>query len=376
MNLQIIWYLIAFTATTSAFALPEMAREGQFTCTSCHVSPGGGGTLTSHGRMFAEESLSTWSVDREAEALHGIIRTPEWFLAGGDVRWVESRTKYNGKDTKYFWRMQSDIEAGFHAGPAWFLATWGTKPAGPLDDPKQHDHLVHRGYQARVDLFDEHIVLRGGLFLPKYGLMLSDHTAFIRQVVGLSPDAEQTQIEASFENERFELTLAGLMENDLYDRKGKSKSGYNVGASMFLAKKHRVNTNILSTKLVRTGAETQMTANGISGVITLNRKLYAMAEIDRVANSTKTSSSTIESIALANFLSLNVEAYRGIYPFFRYEYLDSDLNKRDTSTTRWGPGLTLYPRPHLQVEGRALRTVLAASRTTRDQAEAIMHYYF
>jgi hypothetical protein len=62
-----------------------------------------------------------------------------------------------------FWRMQSDVEAGVHLGNVWVTATAGTKPAGPNDRPEDTRTPVVRGYQTRVDLLDEYLVLRGGL---------------------------------------------------------------------------------------------------------------------------------------------------------------------------------------------------------------------
>jgi hypothetical protein len=357
-----------------AMAIPEIARNGHFTCTSCHVSPGGGGLLTSYGRDFGAEKLSTWHMDGEEKTLEGLIPTSDTFLVGGDARWIWYSRKSEGATFEKFWRMQTDLEAGVHAGPVYLTAMWGTKPAGPMDDAKDYSTLIHRGYMARLDLLDEHVVVRAGLFMPKYGLMLADHTAYVRSANGLSPDGAQTQAEVLYQSDLFEFSVATLFENDLYDRKGKSRSGFSLGASTFIAEKDRVTVNVMSTKLVSGTTESQRVSMGVSAVVTMTNSLYSMLEIDRVHNSTKSDTLESYSEALVNYFSVNYEAYTGLVPYVRYEYLDTDMNKPDTSTTRMGAGVNWYPRPHMQFEFRSLRAT-AGSRTT-DEMEGLLHYYF
>ena len=332
--------------------------------------------LTPYGRDASAEKLSTWSFDGEQDALQGLIPSTEMFLLGGDARWVRYQSKTDTETVTKFWRMQTDLEAGLHVGPVWLSGVMGTKPAGPTDDPKEHAHLVHRGYTARVDLFSDHIVLRGGLFIPKYGLMLSDHTAFVRSANGLGPDTEQTQAEITYVDDLFEITMAGLVENKLYDREGKSKSGYNVGISLFVGNNSRLNANMLSTKRASETSNTYKTSAGISGVVTLNDMVYSMFEVDRVTNMTQTDLEKQSTEALINYASLNFEVYRGIIPYLRYEFYDNDINKVDTSNSRWGFGTFWYPRPHVQFEARAMRTIVNANHSTATETDGVIHYYF
>ena len=75
-----------FWVRTQAFSYPEMIRHGYVNCTSCHVSPTGGGTLTEYGRSLAEEVMSSWSAPGEARFLYGTLPTNQRFQFGGDIR--------------------------------------------------------------------------------------------------------------------------------------------------------------------------------------------------------------------------------------------------------------------------------------------------
>src|SRR5436190_6515955 len=81
-----LWPLLLWG--NQALAFPEMIRHGYVNCTTCHVSPSGGGTLTEYGRELSKEVLSTWSKEGEANMAYGLVKPPEWLLFGGDYRSV------------------------------------------------------------------------------------------------------------------------------------------------------------------------------------------------------------------------------------------------------------------------------------------------
>lgn len=364
-------------AGRDALAVPEAARYGHFTCVSCHVSPGGSGVLTSYGRMFAADKLSTWHFDGEENPLHGLVPVSDRYLLGGDIRWADYRQKSDATTFEKFWRMQSDIEAGVHVGNVWVTATGGTKPAGPTDRPEDTRKPVVRGYLARVDLLQEHLVLRGGLFLPKYGLMLSDHTAWVRTITGLGPDKEQTQLEAIYQDDALEVSLAALVKDRSFDRENQSKSGVNAGAAVMFDNRHRLSANVLQTHLTSQAGTSDMLAFGVSSVVTYTRRLFSMLEVDRAATAFKAvDGSTSTRVEVAAFGTLSYETYRGILPYGRLEYRSTHAGDIQTHARRWGAGLNWYVRPHVQVDGRVLRSSSSASDAEQDESTLILHYYF
>lgn len=372
-RLLVLFYLFVILRPQLGLALPEIARYGHFTCTTCHVSPGGGGTLTSYGRDFAAFKLSTWKYENEENPAHGLLPLSDTFLLGGDARWVSINRTTGDKTLKKFWRMNTDIEGAVHYGPMWLSAMMGTEPAGP-NSKQEYDPKV-RGFAARADLWDDHVQLRTGLFIPRYGLMLSDHTTFVRRASGLPPDAEQTQFEASFQSDHFELFAAGLARSTLFDREGKTKSGFNFGASGYY-RRIRLNVNALVTQLKLDSGRIDSVALGTSGVVTFTRHVFGMYEFVRVTNTLESEGTKQVTNELANFFSLNIEPFRGVIPYVRYEFRDTNLATKNTSTGRWGGGANWYPRPHFQFEGRFLRSIANATALASNELSFILHYYF
>ena len=212
--------------------------------------------------------------------------------------------------------------------------------------------------------------------MPKYGLMLADHIAYIRQGSGLSPDSAQTQVEMIYQDDIFEITVAKLIENTMYDRENKSASGFNLGVSTFIEEKNRLSLGILSTKKINGPVEFSMFSMGISAVVTMTEKLYAMLEINRIHNESQVSAISAFSEVFTDYFTLNYEAYKGLVPYARYEFIDTDMNRADTSTYRIGAGANWYPRPHMQLELRSLRANSNATKSTTNTTEGLVHYYF
>jgi hypothetical protein len=376
MNLNVfIGVILLFFAIEQAQAVPEAIRYGQFSCTSCHVSPGGAGSLTSYGREFAAEKLSTWTSENAENPVHGLLPLSDRFVLGGDVRSVyfNRKTEGLGSSSKY-WLMNADLEAAANFGPLWLSLTGGMEPRGPSGSGQEFEGKF-RGYFARVDLLDDHLSIRGGLFTPKFGLMLSDHTNFVRQASKLPADPEQTQIETIFLTDRFEATLALLVENKSFDREGKSKSGTNIGISGKIGKS-RINLNVMKTKLSLESTSSEALVLDTSGVLTFSNKWYGMYEILKTQNSSKTTESTIKKDELANYFSINYELKKGFIPYVRYEFWDTDLSTKNTSVGRWGAGFMWYPRPHFQFEGKYSRAIINSAAISVNEATGIFHYYF
>jgi hypothetical protein len=353
-------------------AVPEAARYGHLTCISCHVSPAGGGLLTSHGRDFASEKLVTSSYFREASPTHGLTDTDDTFLIGGDARWVKQQTKFDSVTEDYFWRMQTDIEAGIHTGPLWVTAAVGSKPAGPQNSTENGEKYVLRSYAARLDLMDEHLMVRGGLFMPRYGLNLSDHSAYIRSSVGLYPDAEQTQIEATYENDDFDVNATLILAVNAPDRKDRAQSGLGANAATLIGHQ-RVGLSVLATERRDGDVITRRTSAGVFGVATITRRLFAMAEVDHTKRQTDIDGDSTNTDSNAYYSSLTYELFRGFSPYGRVELYQADTSATESQVRRYGLGINLYPRPHLQFDGRYLK--VQRHNSSGSQIVLIIHYY-
>jgi len=368
--------LFLIIISSQALAVPEVARYGHSSCTSCHVATGGGGILTNYGRMFAAEKLSTWSTYAEENVLHGLMNPSEHFLVGGDARWAYTRYESGTVKQEKFWRMQTDFELALHAVDTWIQLAFGTKPAGPYDDSRQHRKLINRGYSARIDLFDEHTLVRIGRFLPKFGLMTADHTIYTRMAADMGPENEQLQFELTMQNDQNELSLSAMSDKHSRSDDTQPKKGFNFYISHMFRQRSRLSLGMFQAETSPPNVSRKTTGTVVSGIIIFNEKLFSLVEITRVNDVIKSSDLKSESDAAALFANLNYEIFKGFFPFVRYELWNRDFSDPKSRLTRHGAGITWYPRPHFQTEVRVLVTNSNDSGSRpKLSTDLILHYY-
>jgi hypothetical protein len=252
------------------------------------------------------------------------------------------------------------------------------KPRGPYEVPAEDKNkILVRGFSGRVDLFDDQFLIRAGLFVPSFGLNLIDHTAYVRNAVGLGADSEQSQVEATFQSEALEVGAAAIFVNEGFDRKEQTKSGAALHASTFIASKHRLNLSYLSLGTARGGVTSRRQSIGISGSLALSKRSFLLGEIDQTLALIESSLFELKTSSLASFMTLNYEVFRGVIPFVRHEFYDPNQKEKKDSLNRSGLGLAWHPRPHFQLESRILRTVYEdVANKANDSVEGIIHYYF
>jgi hypothetical protein len=327
--------------------------------------------------MFAAEKLSTWSRPTEEYFLHGLVNPSETVLFGGDLRWVYYSQKIGERSQSKFWRMQSDFELVLHLGNLWLQGAVGTIPAGPYDEGPKYSKLFNRGYSIRYDIFDEHIVLRGGVFAPKYGLMTADHTIFTRISAGLTPDDGQYQFEMTYQDDGIDLTVAYLFDHKPPHKETYPKKGFNLGIGKMLGSRSRATFGVLNTEKSTNASNTKTTGLVLSSVLSFTGKLFSMFEISRTNQQVSLETTKIASDSLATFFTVNYEAMKGLLPFLRYELWNPQLGSEGQKLYRYGAGANWYPRPHFQTEARSLVTTNESSSGRRNlSSEVILHYYF
>lgn len=375
MNLWILAFLLT-TISSRVLAVPEIARYGHSSCTSCHVATGGGGALTNYGRMFASEKLTTWSIAGEENILHGLVAPSEHLLVGGDSRWAYTRYESGSVKQSKFWRMQTDFEVALHAKDLWIQLVYGTKPAGPYDDLSQHRKIINRGYSARIDLLDDHALIRLGRFLPKFGLMTADHTIYTRTAADIGPESEQSQLELTLQNDQDELSLSVITDQHAPRGEQPPKKGLNLNLARMLGQRSRLSLGALQVENSLQSTSRKLTSVVMSGIVTFTEKLFSLFEVSRVNDLITSSGQKNETDSAALFSTVNYEAFRGFIPFVRYELWNRNLSDPKSALTRYGAGVNWYPRPHFQTEARALVTS-SRDRGSRPKlsTDLIFHYY-
>ncbi len=201
-----ITMLILCVISSHAYAWPENVRLGYTSCSSCHVSPAGGRTLTDYGKSTAEE-LSSWAYEGEGRSDYGLAvgydEIAKRINIGGDLRyaWLKYRDDYGSRYVNF--PMQGDLEAALHVLPG--LTVVGS--LGRYSREKAREYRTH--YMLMKP--SRSIALRLGRFMPAYGLLIPDHTAVTRQNLGFGQGSERYNAELSFIGKYGEIFLTGSM---------------------------------------------------------------------------------------------------------------------------------------------------------------------
>ena len=354
----------------SAFAVPEMARFGYFSCTACHVSPAGGGALTPYGRALSAERLSTWSAKDEEKPLNGVAGDlPDWLIVGGDARFAQVHVETAGHRDGRFIRMQKDLDVGValpHVTIVGAGGPYGESSAHPEDEGK----ASWRQYFIKLDAAtkDSAVALRAGRFFPRFGLNIPEHTSNIRAGLGFDQGKENENAEATWSTESNELALTRMVGIPKNSIDGSKETGWTADWAYSLFGKHRIGASALSGEL----NDDKRVAYGLHGVFALNEKWFWMTEADRQRKIPKAGQGHDE---LYLFNRLGFEPVQGVVPFLLSEVTEPNARDATTRTDLWGLGTQWYPRPHIDFEGLAGATLIHANYTFVATAYFIAHYY-
>ena len=342
-----------------AQAFPEMVRHGYPNCTACHVSPSGGGVLTSYGRELSSELLSTWSKEGEADFLYGKLKLPEGLNAGGDVRAIEIYRNTPQVDAERFLFMQADVEAAATYGKY----TIDINPGLYMNTPQ-----IRRFY---VDYRpNDELSIRTGKFRQAYGLMEPDHTTPIQRGLGWDEGTESYNVEAAWLGEHFNSYLTanfGPLDSTLIPGPAKEKGvalrvglpfadRYQMGVSYFHGISQLANRDVA----------------GPFGILGFSHHLFLLSEIDY---QTMYNSALIPNTkGWVTWDKLDYEFIQGLHGYLSYGLTNTNLGS--ASTTFYGVGSQFFPRPHFEFDLLwQFQSVPKFPGATIDYATLLMHYY-
>ncbi len=373
--MRAIFVLLTVFQSTTSVALPEFSRYGYFSCTSCHVSPGGGGLLTPYGRGFTEEKLATWSRENAGEAFHGLVREPsEKILIGGHWRQMQYYESGSERHRGRYFPMQRSLELGVLGSSFGLVADVHIEDA--QDNPtRDNTVLISREHYARY-VASENFQARVGRFSPKFGLMIPQHPSYIRSGLGFFPGSETYNGEIGFFSENHEFIFSyifgeggGPLRGGSYLQTRINKAaGASASYSTFLSHKNRV-----SISLLRYFSEAK-TRNvvGVSGSFALGQSFGFLTEMDLAFLQSQNGTSTRN---ITSYNKIFYESMRGIFPGILFERLLSESNGLETREDTFGLITQWHPRPHFEIElfvgGRVSRPEFSYS----DLAYLMCHYY-
>ncbi len=369
MRLSLLFFLILI-ASFNAFAFPEMIRHGYINCTACHVSPAGGGLMTTYGRSISKEVLSRWGAEGEENVLHGAIQDESvinWingsqdvgFNIGGDVRYIQQYTNSDVMERGRFFAMQRDLELAFKWNQWIIASTFGYRYF-----PNEADKFETRRYYLMYQPH-ESVSIRVGRFLPIYGLMIADHYTDIKRGLRFDQGQERDNFEINFIKDNWSATLTYSQTPQLAGRP--------------LDKALAAQLNYAFTDTNRVGfnywkSESDLNERailGLTGLFGFTPEFYALSEFDM--QTTEVPGAANATKGLFYFQKLGYEFSRGLHAILQVNGSQSDLDLSSTKSVGYGAGLNFYPRPHFEIQ--ALWSRFDATMDI-DMGYVIMHYYF
>lgn len=347
-----------------------MIRHGYINCTTCHVSPAGGGMLTPYGRSMSKEILSRWSAEGEENLLHGAIKSEEvinWvngsrdvgFNVGGDVRYLQQYINNDLVERGRFFPMQRDLELGFKWSDLVIVSTFGYKYL-PNEDDEFETRRYYLMYQA-----SETVSLRAGRFLPIYGLMIADHYTDIKRGLRFDQGQERDNAEINFIKDSWSATATYSQSPQSALRPLDKAVALQVNYAF--TDTHRVGVNYWDSE----STASKRNILGLTGLFGFTHEFYALSELD--LQTTQNTGASTATKGLYYFQKIGYEVSKGIHGILQLNGSQSDLEVSNTKSIGYGLGVNFYPRPHFEVQ--ALWNRIDAN-LDQDMAFLILHYYF
>lgn len=359
--IQILIVTASALGAMKAYAFPEMTRHGYTQCTACHLSPSGGGVLTSYGRQMSEELLSTWTRKGEGQVLHGALKSDpaeKGILIGGDVRAAQIHRQNSLVRTGRFFLMQANLDLAYVYERFAAMISIG-QIEEPLSGRVQGNFNSTKFYgMANIT---ETLALRIGRFIPTFGLNMPDHVLVTKQGLGLQPWMQYDTAEVSWLSESWSL-FGGVSQTIDNTPVTLKEDAYNLHATYNFAERFKVG----ASGWYGEGDKNIRRLYGVNAILGLSHHLYNLTEIDFSHDSTRD--------GMFAMSRLGWEIHKGVIPYVQYQHQHSDLENNGTVTRYHTLGGHFFPRPHFEVSGQwsKVRNVKEWS----DEAYFLVHYYF
>ncbi len=349
-----------FAETASAF--PENVRHGYASCSTCHVSPTGGGVLTKYGRDASEDFLPTWTNKGENGALEGKVSLPDMLSLGGDVR-----TLSYSRDNKVYKEqgiipMQADVEVA--ARPSPFFAAVVSLGAYDKNPQTQRHYLI-----ANVG---DHFYARVGRFFPAFGIQTPEHSTSTRRGLGFNESQERDTAEVGVTGELGEVVLDYILKNS--GEISNEEKGFAARTAWYAGGKSQLGVSLLST----TSTVFNRTAFGAFAITGITKDVYVLAEVDSETKkpAEETDPTLEQTTRVVSYDKLGWEVTKGLHVLATYDMSVTTKGNYDPRYWSSGPGVQWFPRPHFEVLGQAQRRYDEAFSDKPGYLYTLMGHYY
>jgi hypothetical protein len=362
--------LFAFAATLipkSAFAYPELVRHGYTNCTACHLSPSGGGVLTSYGRELSKEILSTWARDGEQSFAYGALTPDEKIVLGVFVRGVQAHRETEVKSEGRFILMQADAEAAYNSEKWAIAGTIGRQEIrSGLNSEGRFFSRRHYALYRPSDNWS----IRAGKFLRSFGLNDPNHNAYVRRELNFGFDTETYNAELAFLGESWTSYLTyidGSLVGDRYVPLKEKGAAWSL--SYFFLEKEKVGLSVYR-------GEDDSNKRWVAGpwwILSFPPKFFLLSEIDFQERTVKATGKTQRGFVTTH--RLGYEWVQGFIPFVSFDKKYLDRNDPTSEQNAYGLGIQFFPRPHWEIVASWQKEKLVQANKNSDLLWLMLHFY-
>lgn len=332
---------IGLFAALPLCAEPYMAFREGLSCSQCHVNMSGGGKRNDFGTIYAKANLPMWnfpSAEMTAKLKKQIAsrsskdpvegftgRIGKFISLGGNLR-LANNTTFSSPVANNFGFNEGNlyVEANLIGD---FLTFYLDQTMAPV--------VANREMFGLIKGIPGNIYLKGGRFLPPYGIRLLDNTTFTRlgTTTGFNYNSSDVGVEVGFEPGPFSI-IGAFTEGD-----PANKSKQISTTAQFIQRRYRVgasfayNNGTAANKYVY-----GFFAGGNYGRFTL------LGEIDFVKD--QLAAGTTNQIAW--FAELDYLIAKGLNLKVNYQWLDPIRAISQNNRTRVVAGLEWFPARFLQ----------------------------
>lgn len=316
-----------FLISVQASAFPGAIRKNYPSCVACHVNPTGGGVLTAYGREAGDQFLPAWYAEGESQSLYGLAAANETLLIGGDIRWANLQRRKDGKLSERAFLMIADVEPALKIGNFTLAAQAGRYAVG-----KDHVFQNRRAY-GLYEFGDSGFRLKVGKFIPAYGLNIPNHTAGIRDALGLGQGQEKETAELSLIGKYGEAFLGAFQ--------GEAAQGANLRIGWYATKNFHLGVNFLWRKEI---LDQYRFLGGLYSAWGITNHLWLLFECDYEARFDEFG--YYEQSQGVNYLNIGLDVARGVQATITFQ---SSLNDKLQTEQRVSTGIGFIPRPHMEL---------------------------
>lgn len=210
---RLVIALVVLAAIRTARAYPQFQLVKDQTCTSCHLSPAGGGLLSENGLEQAE-SISQWGT--APEFLNKAFTPPKWLALGGDFRGAGGFFAANGGREPVYFPMQAELYA------AATVDAFSVHVTAGLRDP-QYQNEARTLFASREHWLQWQqkpgettgAFVRVGRFMPVFGLRFAEHPIYERRYGGSPLYGETYAAALEYIGEAWEVHATGFIKDPI-----------------------------------------------------------------------------------------------------------------------------------------------------------------